>query len=192
MSQDIAGPALCHESALADSTRKVRRGHASQVLFPLIPYILRVRHSQWDRWNIQDGSSVLSLVRGFDRMDSVCVPEYAIPGSDLLHRDHSLVELEVRVGLVRELLRATERRAREIGAVNVKGPVVRCEVHLSRDSDLRFDRTETRRTISTTGSIHGSSACPSLPEEGPQHHIRRAFLDGWEYLQCTFVRTSMG
>ena len=72
-------------------------------------------------------------------MDPVCVPEYAIPRGDLLHRDHSLVELEVRVGLVREFLRATKRRAREVGGVDVKGPVVGCEVLLSRDSDLRFD-----------------------------------------------------
>lgn len=139
MSQDIVGPTLRDESALANSTRKVRRGYASQVLFPLIPNIFCVRHGQRDRRDIQDGSSVLSLIRGFDRMDTVCVPEDAIPRGHLLHRDHSLVELEVRVGLVRELLRATERRAREIGALDVKGPVVRCEVILSRDSDLRFN-----------------------------------------------------
>lgn len=71
-------------------------------------------------------------------MDPVCVPEDAVPGGDLLHRDHGLVELEVRVGLVREFLRATQWRAREVGGVNVKGPVVGCEVLLSRDSDLRF------------------------------------------------------
>jgi hypothetical protein len=124
-------------------------------------------------------------------MDPVCVPEYAIPGSDLLHRDHGPVEFEVRVGLVREFLGATQWRAREIGALDVKGPVVRCEVILSGDSDFRFDRTGKQILLSTTGSIHGSSACPSSPEEGSQHHIRRAFFDGWEYLQCTFIWTGM-
>jgi hypothetical protein len=39
--------------------------------------------------------------------------------------------------------------------------------------------------------MHGFSACPGSPEEGPQHHVRRAFFDGWEDLQCTFIRTSM-